>query len=206
MKQTFKILGIALFASIIMVACEKEPEGSNPSTPTNPPAEEDTTMSISVSLNGQEYTNFPYKIAKSTFLDGCECLLFEGHPADISDVSTVNSERMVCPGFRVVLNGQSTGTYNSYDINSDYVLTGNVIRYEFYERGALYKDGIFLGDWWGLNAEVKLTKFDVTAGLASFTASGDMFCSGEAILQGQGLSGCSRGTMVANIKNMPITK
>lgn len=200
MKSIYKLMSIMLFVSLAMVAC-KDPE------PEPQPEPEDLTPAYSVVLNGQEYNTFAYKVAKIVNTDQGSGILLEGHPQDISDPSQISSEYQVCPGFRVILRGTTTGTYESTTIDPETgYLNGNVLNYEFYKSGALYKDGVFYGDWWGLDAKVNLTKFDVTKGLASFTASGNMFSSGQAFLQGQGIEDADRGTMTITIKNMPVVQ
>ena len=187
-----------LLISAAMVAC-KDPEPE--------PEPEDLTPSYSVIINGQEYNNFPYKVAKVVNNNGTSCILLEGHPEDISDPTHITSEYQVCPGFRVILKGTTVKTYESTSISPETgYLNGDVMNYEFYKSGALYKDGVFYGDWWGLNAKVILTKFDVTKGLASFTANGNMFNSGEAFLMGQGIDAATRGTMTMTINNMPVVQ
>lgn len=195
-----------LLAGTLMVACEKEPQ--TPQTPPTPPTPpEDTTMSITITFNSQDYTTFNHLTCKTVFKDGYECALFEGHPKDASDIANITSEWDVCPGFRVMLKGSEVGNYKSegYD-PEEYLLNGSVIYFEFFSSGALYGDGAFFGDWWGMNATVDLTKFDLTSGLASLKGSGDMFCSGEAIMMGQGIDAASKGFMSVDIKNIPIAR
>ena len=198
MKDLFKFMSFMLILGLAMAAC-KDPEPE--------PEPEDTTPSYSVIINGQEYNSFPFKQAKVVNTDGISCILIEGHPEDISDPSHVTSEHQACPGFRVKLKVTAAGTYESNSISPETgYLNGDVLNYEFFKAGALYKDGVFYGDWWGLNSKVILTKFDVTKGLASFTANGAMFCSGEAFLQGQGIDGATRGTMTMTINNIPVVQ
>lgn len=193
MKNIFKLMGIALLATTMLVGCNKEKE-----------EEEDLTPRLSVTINGQEFSNFPFKQVKVVTLDGEQCLWIEGHPQDCSDASQISSETQVCPGFRIVLRGITTGDYESTSINGETMyLNGGVKHFEFYKSGALYQGatGTFLGDWWGMNAKVKLKKYDESTKTISLTASGDMFCSGQALLQGMGVDASDKGTMSIEINN-----
>lgn len=202
MKQFIKTLSIVMLSTAMLVSCGKENEN-----PSGDPSQDSTEESFKVTFNGQEYTNFPYKCAKIVEMDGVQCLWVEGHPEDISNPSQVTSEDQACPGFRIVLKGTTTGTYESTDIDNETLyLNGDVKHYEFYSAGALYKDNVFYGDWWGLNAKVTLTKCDRSKGLVSFTATGNMFCSGQAILQGMGVDASSKGTMTMTIENIPLVQ
>ena len=192
MKNIFKLLSIAMLSTTLLFACSK------------PESEEvdDPTPRCTVTLNGMEYSNFPYKLVKIVEIDGQQCLWIEGHPQDVSDISQITSEHQVCPGFRIVLRGTTAGTYESTAIDGEsFYLTGGVMHFEFYKDGALYKDGVFYGDWWGMNAKVVLKKIDLSTGTVSFTASGDMFCSGDALLQGMGVDNARKGTMSIDINN-----
>ena len=195
MKNIFKLMGIALLATTMLVACNKEKE-------------EDLTPRLSVTINGQEFSNFPFKQAKVITLDGEQCLVIEGHPEDCSDVSQITSQYQVCPGFRIVLRGITPGDYESTAINGETLyLNGSVKHFEFYKDGALYQSasGTFFGDWWGMNAKVTLKKYDEATKTVSLTASGDMFCSGQALLQGMGVDASDKGTMKVDINNIAFT-
>lgn len=196
MKNIFKFAFIALFSATLFAACGDK-DSDEPS--------------YSVTIFDTEYTTFGYIHAKVVTLGGEQCLLLEGHPSNITGITATSDKNLACPGFRVVLNGTGTGTYESSSISGQYTLIGTVRNYEFFNNGWIVgRDNTTgaeeaYGDWWGLkDVKVEITKFDSEKKLASFTASGDMFNANTAILQRRGIDASAKSKMTIRVDNMPI--
>ena len=167
--------------------------------------------SYNVTFRGSEYTSFPVAQAKIVIYDGEQCILFEGHPQDITGVQSDAPSSVACPGFRVIVRGTSIGTYEADGIdNAQMTLIGQVRSYEFFDDGWVYGNHTDTGmqevggDWWGWkDVTVKITKFDKDKGLASFTASGELF-KFFAAFQVQDFANVPKGEMTMTVENIPI--
>ena len=195
MKNIFKFAGLALLSLTMLAAC-----GNKDSEET----------SYKVTFRGTEYNSFPVAQAKIVNFDGEQCILFEGHPQDITGVQSDDPASVACPGFRVIVRGTSTGTYKANGIDhAQMTLLGQVRSYEFFSEGWVYGNHTdsgmqeIGGDWWGLNdVKVEVTKFDTEKGLASFTASGELFRFFSYFQVG--MDNAPKGMMTMTVENIPI--
>lgn len=192
MKQIIRLVCIVLASATMLVACGKD---------------KDNTPSYKMVFNGQTSTEFPYAAARIATFDGNQCIIFEANPVQPNDPALMQQTNKLTPGFKVVVVGTTEGTYESTRTDDgNHFLLGGVRNLESFQGQALISQNVLYGDWWGKNAKVTITKFDRENGLASFTASGDMFNAVEAILQGRGVAGSQQGTMTITVENMPIVQ
>ena len=193
MKNIFKFAGLALISLTMLAAC-----GNKDSEET----------SYKVTFRGTEYNVFTYAQATVATLDGEQCIVLEGHPKSIAGLDANFPISDVCPGFRIVLRGTTTGTYESSRITDQFDLLGSVRNYEYFNNGWITSSvsgGELYGDWWGWkDIKVELTKFDRKKGLASFTATGSLFNATEGVLQHYGIDAAAKGEMTITVNNMPI--
>lgn len=193
MKNIFKLMGIALIAGSMFVACGEKENGG-----------EDTTPSVSVTFDGTNYNTFASQVVSTGTTQGQDWIDFRFSPTALQQAQTVAD---LVPGFEVMLLGNAAGSFESTGVNANGYLTGSVFVYEWYAETALQdENGTLYGDWWAQSAKVELTKFDVTAKLASLEGTGKMFDAYNALVEQMGIEAAPKADMTVSLKNITIAQ
>ena len=199
MKNIFKFLGIALMASALMIACEKDPQENNDTTPTTP--EQPATPSVTVTLGSENY-NFP--VQNAMYVSSYNMTAFDFF-------TTGGSITEGMPGCEIyttlVAPGQGTATF----VASNMGLDGDPSVCEFYENTYLTdNNGYAYGDWWADEASINMTVFNLDNAKASFTVNATMFDALNALVQNNnpnyvGYADAERRNMTVNAANIALT-
>ena len=181
MKNIFKFMGLALMASSLMIACDKNNE--EPETPAD-----NTPAGITVTFNGASWTPADATIAAGTTQSGINYILSDLYGStseDFPEAYVVTTQREV---------GSVTNTYTEDNMSLG---QSGVVTCEYYNETALVNQssGVYYGDWWAEEVTCDVKAIDMTNMKLSYILNANMFSALEAYVNGQYQAGASKGTM-----------
>jgi len=194
MKNIFKLMGIAVLACGMMVACgnkDNEEENNNNNNNNGNNQEQQDPDGVSVEFNGTTWTANQYQ---------------NGYYANygVIDFYAAKTSSDEFPQFDNAIYSDEVGTYHD---ETDYNFGDeNTHAYvEYYEETRLSDGTYYYGDWWACDATTEIKAIDLNALTVTAKMHGTMYSAAEAYVDGAGFEGASQAPYKATFKNVRLT-
>ena len=200
MKNIFKIMGIAVLACGMMVACgnkDNDEDNNNNNNNGGNNQEQQDPDGVSVEFNGTTWTaNY-----------NANAYYVQYSAIDFFAAKTTTNEY---PLFDNCLYSDQVGT--SHDVLED---NGSLVQFgednthawvEYYEQTTLSDGQSSYGDWWACDATTEIKAIDLTNLTVTAKMNGTMFSAKEAYVDGAGFSGASQAPYKATFKNVTLSE
>lgn len=191
MKNIFKLMGVALMACTLLVACNKDNEEETPQ-------EEQIADGIKVTFGDDSWTA----------ANANECKYYESYGV-ISLIGSKNAEGL--PYFDEAIYATEVGTYtDNCDMNSTPapgLMGENATHawcYFYIETGLTTDQTDTYGDWWATTVTTEFKAIDLTGLKLTAVSTGTMFDAHTAYVEGAGMDAAPRKDFKVTFGNVSL--
>lgn len=172
MKNIFKFMGIALIATSLMVACDKD---NNETTDTTGTQEETIPDGFKVTFDGTEWTPTSSTVTVSEQYGATLFDLYVEGESNLPEVYGLSYQYGVGS---TTSTAPSTGNYAGYLAGDE---NNAFYKFDYYDATYLYSvssttgNTTYYGDWWGKEVTFDIKAFDATALTMTATIDATVF-------------------------------
>ena len=171
MKNIFKLMGIAVLACGMMVACNK-PENEDPNNPDTPDTPDTPTVPLKVTFGNSEYVPAEAYVYTGNYEEFKlnEYMLAKTSTEELPIIDMIIS---ALPGTYTneATSEMQDGGYTAYVWGQSY----DLYNIEYYDANPIQTQSGVYADWQPVTASLTVTSFDINTLKASYTLTATMY-------------------------------